>query len=112
MKLVLENIEVDCIIGDLPSERVDPQRLSVDIELEISGEAAFSDRLEDTVDYAALAQKIRFALVAAECRMIERAAKIVYDICISGNGVKGAIVKVRKPRAVEHLSAAVAIYPG
>jgi dihydroneopterin aldolase len=76
MELMLNGIGIDCIIGDLPDERVRLQRLRVDAVLEIPDTAGETDELSDTVDYAALAEDIRAGLVAAECRMIERAAKL------------------------------------
>ena len=59
MTLELNGLSVDCIIGDLPAERRAPQRLRVDLALEIDDAAAQSDRLADTVDYARLAADVR-----------------------------------------------------
>lgn len=109
MKLRLNGIDVDCIIGDLPEERVRPQRLVVDVELEIGDEASFSDRLEDTVDYAALTERVRAALTAAKCRMIERAARVALEECMADGRAEAAEVRVTKAGAVEHLASATAV---
>ena len=54
-QLKLNGIEVECIIGDQPEERESEQRLLVDVALDIDlADAAESDRLDDTVDYALL----------------------------------------------------------
>lgn len=110
MLLELNGIDVDCIIGELPDERVRNQRLIVDVALEIGDTSAESDDLRDTVDYAALTESIRSALVAAECRMIEKAAKVVYDVCVSDTKVRSAKVKVTKSGAVPHLVSASATF--
>ena len=110
MILELNGIEVDCIIGERQDERVRTQRLLVDVALKIGDAAAGSDELEDTVDYAALTEQVRSALVSAKCRMIERAAKVVYDLCRADSKVVAASVKVTKCGSVEHLSSASAIY--
>ena len=102
MTLRLNGIDVDCIIGERPDERTRLQTLRVDVELE----AAETDELSDTVDYAALAARIREALSAAKCRMIERAAKVVRDVCLSEPKVLGAKVRVVKSGAVPHLESA------
>ena len=81
MILELNGIDVECVIGERAEERTRTQRLLVDIRLEIGDAATESDALSDTVDYAALTEKVRAALVAAKCRMIERAAKVVCDLC-------------------------------
>ena len=107
MKLRLDGIEVDCVIGERPDERDRLQRIIVDVELEIPGTAAETDELADTVDYAALSERIRAALVAAKCRMIERAAKVVYD-CLP---TRDARVMVMKSGAVPGLASASVVYP-
>ena len=108
MKLELNSISLECIIGERPDERQRLQPLQVDVELEIPDDASESDELSDTVDYAALAGNIRAALVAAKCRMIERAAKVAADVCMAEGKVFSARVKVTKSGAVEGLASASA----
>ena len=112
MKLKLNGIEVKCVIGERPDEREREQALRVDVELEIADTAAATDELADTVDYAALAERIRTALVAAKCRMIERAAKIAYDVCREDAKVLSARVTVTKSGAVPGLESASAVQGG
>lgn len=112
MKLELNGIEVDCVIGDLPEERNRLQRLKVDAALEIPDAAALSDDLADTVDYAALAERIRATLVEAKCRMIERAAYLAAQVCRGDARVISAEVRVTKTGAVEGLGSASAVVKG
>ena len=107
MTLRIEGIEVECVIGDLPEEREREQTLVVDAELEIPDRAAETDALADTVDYAAAAERVRAALKAAECRMIERAAKVAYDAI----GTGCVRVAVAKRGAVPGVAAARTVYP-
>ena len=107
MRLRLDGIEVDCVIGERPDERDRLQRLKIDVDMEIPSTAAETDSLADTVDYAALAEKIRAALVEAKCRMIERAAKVVYD-CLP---TRDARVVVTKSGTIPGLVSASAVYP-
>lgn len=106
--LSLNGIAVDCIIGERPDERTRVQRLLVDVALKIDGRADETDELCDTVDYAALSDRIREALVSAKCRMIERAAKVVFDACRAEPKVVAADVKVTKSGAVPGLASASA----
>ena len=110
MKLNLNGLDVDCVIGELPDERNRLQRLRVDVALEVSDRVAETDALADTVDYAALAARIREALVAAKCRMIERAAKVVCDVCTKEALVAAAVATVTKSGAVPGLESASAVY--
>lgn len=109
MKLELNGIDVDCIIGERPDERTHPQRLRVDVVLTIGDRASETDELSDTVDYAALTEGIRAALVVAKCRMIERAAKVVCDLCLKDAKVSAANVRVVKSGAIPHLESAAAV---
>ena len=108
MELSLNGLEVCCVIGDLPEERTRAQLLVVDAVLQVDSPAADTDELADTVDYAALAGAIRRALVAAKCRMIERAAKIAAEECMKDNRVASATVTITKSGAVEGLKSASA----
>ena len=109
MKLELNGIDVDCIIGERPDERTRPQRLRVDVVLTVGDRASETDELADTVDYAALTERIRAALVEAKCRMIERAARVVADLCLEDLKVSAAKVRVVKGGAVPHLESAAAV---
>lgn len=110
MKLELNGIEVDCIIGERADERTRPQRLRVEVALEIADLAADTDELSDTVDYAALTEAVRKALVKAQCKMIERAAKVVAETCLAHDQVRKATAKVIKSGAVAHLESAAATW--
>ena len=109
MTLRLEGLEVDCVIGERPDERDRVQRLRVDAELEVDGRAAETDDLADAADYAALAERIRSALVSARCKLIERAAKVVRDACLADPHVASAKVSVTKSGAVPGLASATAV---
>jgi len=110
MKLKLNGIDVDCIIGERPDERERLQKLRVDVELTVPDAAAETDELADTVDYAALTERIRAALVAAKCRMIERAAKVVCETCLEDSKVSFVRASVTKSGAIPHLMSAEAVY--
>ena len=109
MKLLLNSLAVDCIIGELPEERVKQQTLILDIDLEIPDTAAASDELADTVDYAALAENVRAALADARCRMIDRAARVAADVCLADVKVRSVEVKVTKTGAIAGLESASAV---
>lgn len=88
-RLEIRGLEVSCVIGDLPDERVNKQTLTIDATLFIDlRSAARSDSLDDTVDYAELCDNIRSGLKRAGCRMLERAADRVAFICLCDTRVK------------------------
>lgn len=112
MLLKLNEIAVDCVIGEREDERTRLQHLVVDVELEISELAAETDELTDTVDYAALTEAIRKVLIGAKCKMIERAAYLACETCfaVGGSLVTAAKVAVTKAGAIANLKSATAVY--
>lgn len=112
MTLELNGLTVFCIIGERPEERLAPQKLRVDVTLEIGDSAAHSDELTDTVDYAELALRIRMALVEAKAKMIEHAAKVALDAVLLDEKVQYANVKVTKFGAIPYLESASVSYGG
>ena len=105
--LKINGIEVECVLGDLPEERTREQKIQVDVSLELDLEAASaSDSIDDTVDYALLVGNIREALEDAQCRLLERAAGVVADVCLSDPRVERVTVGVRKFGSVSGLGSA------
>ena len=109
-RLELCGLEVACIIGDLPEERVREQVLIVDVSLALGLSAvAGSDALSDTVDYVALSASIREALRQSRCRMIECAAECVARVCLADPRVAEVRVRVEKPGVIPGLRAAAVV---
>lgn len=110
MILRLNELQVDCILGDLPEERSVPQRISVSAELTLDDNAGAGDRLETTVDYAVLAERISSALVEGKCRLLECAAKLVAEECKKFSVVRKARCSVRKSGRIRNLGSAEVVY--
>lgn len=110
MILKLNGLEVNCVIGERADERTRLQRLRVDVSLDVDDRAAETDALADAVDYAALADEIRETLVAAKCKMIERAAKLAAETCLREPQVRAATVEVTKAGSVPGLASASAAF--
>ena len=110
MKLELNGIEVVCIIGDLPEERLRTQRLVVDLALVLDDEVAHSDRLESTVDYVTLSGAIRRELVKAKCKMIEHAAYVVARLVMATPKVRRVTARITKSGSVAGMASATAEY--
>ena len=108
MKIYVNGIDVDCVIGDLQSERAAPQRIRVDVELDVSDRPSESDSLADAADYAEVARRVRGALVDARCRLVERAAGIAARTCMEFDAVSGVVARVTKGGAVPGVASVTA----
>ena len=107
--ILLEGLRLECILGDLPHERTFPQELFLDLELTCDElPATRTDALADTVDYVAVAERVRTTLVAARCRMIERAAQLAAEAAFACDSrIHTVRVTLRKPHALPGVVAGI-----
>ncbi len=71
----IRELRIDAIIGIHPWERRIRQTLLVDLEMAVdSARVAATDRVEDTVDYSAVADFVTEFVVAGEFRLLETLA--------------------------------------
>ena len=74
-RLIIRNLELQCVIGTEDWERLMPQRVVVDIELRGDfSAAADSDDLSDAVDYRAVCAKAIEVAAEREYRLLETLA--------------------------------------
>lgn len=100
-RIFIENLEVTCVIGDLPEERIREQSVFVSVSMACSlKKVCASDKLEDTVNYVAAAESIRSVLQNGRFRLIERAAAAAAAACLEFVGVDEVQVTIRKPEAL------------
>ena len=97
--------------GVLPAERRDGQDFVVDVQLTVDTRgAAASDDLADTVDYAALADRLAAVVAGEPVNLIETLASRLADVCLTDDRVISARVTVRKPGApIPHAFSDVAV---
>jgi len=87
--------------GALPEERRRPQPFEVDLAVVTDLQpAGRSDRLCDTVDYAALCEVVKGVIEGPPVSLLERLAEQVADqvLALAGAGAR-VLVTVRKPHA-------------
>lgn len=74
--ILIEGLQCQAYIGTTEEERRVPQPLAIDMELFLDLKAAgSSDELEDTVDYLALAQRVREIVLESRFCLLERLAE-------------------------------------
>jgi dihydroneopterin aldolase len=99
-RIELRGIEVYARHGVLASEQETAQVFRVDVtaHLDLSQPAA-TDRLEDTIDYGALAVEIREVVGGESHALIERVASRVADLVLSHGPIERVVVTIHKPDA-------------
>ena len=100
-RILIRDLVVSCIIGTNKEEREHKQTVSINLAIETDlAPAGSSDRLEDTLDYRALKNRIVAHVEASECLLIERMAAEIADLCLREPLARAATVRVDKPGAL------------
>ena len=102
----IERLELDCIIGINPWERLTKQQITVDIEIDTDLAAAGkSDSIEDTINYRTIAKTVTNEIEKSHYGLVESIGAKIADICLKDDRVFSVKVTVRKPGAVRKASA-------
>lgn len=98
----IRDLDVACVVGVLPEERLGPRTVRINLRIACNlARAGRSDRLEDTVDYRALRDRVRDAVETSSDALIERLAQRIAAAALSVPGVRGVTVCLDKPGALE-----------
>ena len=100
-KVIIKDLRARGIIGINDWEREQAQEILINITaFTDTRPAAKSDKLEDCVDYRALAKKARGHAETAKRFTVEALANDLAAICLQDQHVAKVIVRVEKPGAV------------
>jgi len=96
-RICLHSVPLRARLGQSPEERAFPQRLMLDLVLELDLEpAANTDNLELTVDYRRVIDRLQAAAEATSCRLLETLTSRLCQAALEDPRVNAAHVKVRK----------------
>lgn len=99
-RIAMRGIRVYANHGVLPRERERGQTFLIDLHLEVDlNESGASDRLEDTVDYGALAAAVHDRVATERWNLIERVAERIAELVLEERRVTAVEVTVHKPEA-------------
>lgn len=99
--IFVNGLRVESTIGVYPEERSGAQTLLVDVEAGIRDQRAFaSDRLADTIDYAAVAAMIRREALDRSFLLLERLAQHLCDRIQRDFGASWVRIRITKPEIV------------
>ena len=89
-----------------------PQPIIVNLRIDTdTRQSALSRNIDDTLDYATLANEVIEMAVGEEHLLIETLVQVIADHCLGHPLVLGVLVKVEKPQAVQSAdSVGVQIY--
>lgn len=95
----LRGIRALCLCGALPEEQDRRQPYELDVDLVADVEAATaSDRLDDTIDYGAVLDRIEAVTRDEQFQLFERMAQRVAEAVLEDDRIREVTVEVRKLR--------------
>jgi len=99
--IFIEELEVQTIIGAFPPEREHLQILTFDIEAAMRNKNALtSDKLSDTIDYAAVADLVRTELADHSFTLLEPLANHLCELIAREYDVERVKLKIAKKAMV------------
>jgi dihydroneopterin aldolase len=105
-RVFIENLTIETVIGIFDWERDIRQAVSLDLEMDFDiRPAAASDRIEDALDYKAVAKRLIRFVEQSEFQLVETLAERCAAIVLAEFPVRHLRLKLSKPGAVRGSSA-------
>ncbi len=99
----LHDLEIECIIGIFEWERRIKQTVVLDLDMAADvRRAAASDRIEDTLDYKAVAKRLIEFVGASQFHLVETLAEKVAEIVLAEFRIPWIRVRVNKRGAIRN----------
>ena len=109
-QVFLRDFEVICSIGVHKHEKKRPQKLLLNLELNVENIPSFGDKLEFAVCYEEIANKIRSIASRGHMNLIETFAERIVSCCEEDPRIKRIKIVIEKPGVIKGaLSAGVTI---
>ena len=96
------DLEISCIIGIHPNERVKEQTLLLNINLDVDiGDSTFADNINETIDYTIIAEMATKLAITKKYKLIESLCSELNDLYLNTfNIVQRSKISVKKPNAL------------
>ena len=100
-RIFLRDLRTEVIIGIFDWERRVKQTISIDLEIPVDiRRAAATDRIEDTVNYKALAKRVLSFVEASDCQLVETLAERVALLLLQEFDLDWVRLTLNKPGAI------------
>ena len=96
------DLEITCIIGILPNERVKEQTLLLNINLDVDiGDSTFADDINETIDYTIIAEMATQLAISKKYKLIESFCFDLTNLFLDTfKVIQKSNITVKKPNAL------------
>ncbi|MBE8232458.1 MAG: dihydroneopterin aldolase, partial [Endozoicomonadaceae bacterium] len=109
--VILENLQINTIIGVNEEERLAPQPLIITASLQTSfNQAMKSDALMDTLDYKTISEGMIQCCQANQSQLLEHLAYTLFVYLFSTWPIQSALLHIKKPQALPNSLASIRCY--
>ena len=99
--IFIEGLQTRCVIGIFDWERKIRQKVLIDLTFPTDvRRAARRDRIEDALNYKALAKRVLRETQKTRFHLVESLAEFVASLCLKEFGLPEVTVRISKPGAV------------
>lgn len=99
--IFIEELRLETRVGIHPREQALPQKIEIGLEIGLdAGKASRSDELRDTVDYAAVIERLRHELATRQFNLLESLAEWIATLLLQEFACTRVRVAVAKIGAV------------
>ena len=103
-KILIQGLEVHCVIGTLPRERKKKQKVVIDLEFSAPVKrAARRDDLRDALNYQRIARRATAFVSKSRFCLIETLAERLAKILLREFKLKNILLRVSKPDAIKNV---------
>jgi len=100
-KIIIKDLEIDCIVGVRKRERKEKQKILVTVEIFTNIEkAAKSSNIKDTINYSSIIKNIKKLITGKKYLLLETMAEDIAKMILRNKKVNEVKVLVKKPKAV------------
>jgi len=101
--IFISDLRLDILVGIYDWEKKVPQKVQLDLEIGLSGRKAGSDKLGDTIDYAAVVSRIEATLAEHRFGLLETLAEHIAGIVMKEFKSPWVRVSVTKLAALKNV---------
>ena len=100
-KIIIKDLEVECIVGIRKKERKEKQKIFVTTEIFMNiSKASKSGKIKDTVNYSSLIKNIKKLIIYKKYLLLETMAQDTANMILKNKKVSKVKVLIKKPKAI------------
>lgn len=100
-KIVIKELEIECIVGVRKRERKEKQKVFVTIEIYTdTKKAARSSNIKDTINYSSMIKNIKKLIITKKYLLLETMAEDIAKMILRNKNANESRILIKKPKAI------------